>query len=61
MNVMTALQDLADRLGLHPAPHRTADGRPRRLFLAAAGLASLALWTAIGWGLWRLIAWLGWI
>jgi hypothetical protein len=59
MNVMTALQDLADRLGLPPAPHQTADGRPRLVFLAVAGLVSLALWAVIGWGLWRLIVWLG--
>jgi hypothetical protein len=59
MNMMTALQELADRLGLLPASHRTADGRPRLVFLAIAGLASLALWTVIGWGLWRLVVWLG--
>lgn len=58
MNLITTLQDLADRLGLRMLPLRTTDGQPNRLFLAIAGLASLALWTIIGWGVWRLVAWL---
>jgi hypothetical protein len=56
--MMAALQELADRLGLDPAPHRTADGRPRGVFLCLAGLVSLALWIGIGWVLVRLVAWL---
>ena len=47
------LRVLADRLGLHPASYRGADGRLSlglRLLLVAA-LLSLALWGAIGWGL----------
>ena len=51
---MTLLQVVADRLGLDPAPHRTADGRPRVAFLCVAGLISLTLWVALGWGLLRL-------
>ena len=58
MKMMAALQALADRLGLDPAPHRTADGRPRLVFLGVAGLVSLALWIGIGWLLVRLVAWL---
>jgi len=56
---MEALLDLADRLGWRPPPHRTADGRPHPMFLVVSGLASLALWAAVGWGLWRLVAGLG--
>ncbi len=56
--MMTALQKLADRLNLDPAPHRTADGRPRVVMLCLAGLVSLGLWIGIGWLLVRLIAWL---
>jgi hypothetical protein len=56
--MMAALQELADRLGLDPAPHRTADGRPRLILLCVAGLASLGLWIGIGWLLARLVAWL---
>ena len=58
MRMMAALQELADRLGLDSAPHRTADGRPRRVFLCVAGLVSLGLWIGIGWLLTRLVAWL---
>ena len=54
--MMAALQELADRLGLDPALHRTADGRPRRVFLCVAGLVSLGLWIGIGWMLARLVA-----
>ena len=46
---MVALQTLAERLGLGPAMHRTPEGAPRTIFLVTACLASLALWTAIGW------------
>lgn len=56
--MMAALQGLADRLGLDPAPHLTADGRPRRFLLAVAGLISLTLWIGIGWILVRLVGWL---
>ena len=55
MNLMTALQDLADRLGLDPPPHRGSDGGPRWIFLTLVGLASLALWVALGYGLARLL------
>ena len=58
MTLMAALQELADRLGLDPPPHRTADGRPRWVLLAFVGLVSLGLWIGIGWGLVRLLAWL---
>jgi len=55
-----ALLDLANRLGWRPPPRRrTADGRPHPIFLIVSGLASLALWAAVGWGLWRLVAGLG--
>ena len=56
---MTLLQVVADRLGLDPAPHRTADGRPRVAFLCVAALVSLTLWAAVGWGVWRLLGWIG--
>jgi hypothetical protein len=56
--MMAALQELADRLGLNPGPHRTADGRPRLVFLCVAGLVSLALWIGIGCLLVRLVGWL---
>ena len=57
--MMAALEQLADRLGLDPAPHRTADGRLRPGLLIVAGLASLALWVLIGWGVVALLVWLG--
>ena len=56
--MMATLQALADRLGLDPAPHRTAEGRPRLVLLGIAGLVSLALWIGIGWLLLKLAAWL---
>jgi hypothetical protein len=57
--MMAALQALADRLGLDPALYRTADGRPRWLFLFVAGLVSLGLWLGIGWAVIRLAGRLG--
>lgn len=56
--MMAALQQLADRLGLDPAPHRTVEGRPRLFLLCVAGLISLGLWIGIGWVLVRLVTWL---
>lgn len=56
--MMAALQELADWLGLDPAPHRAADGRPRRVLLCIAGLISLGLWIGMGWVLARMLAWL---
>lgn len=53
---MTTLQIVAERLGLDPSWHRTAQGAPRHGLLIVAGLASLALWTGIGWGLVRALA-----
>ena len=58
MSLLAALQDLAERLGLDPAPHHTADGRPRWVFLLIAGLVSLGLWFGIGWVLVKLAEWL---
>lgn len=58
MSPMTSLQIVAERLGLDPSWHRTAQGAPRHGLLIVAGLASLALWTGIGWGLVRALAWL---
>jgi hypothetical protein len=59
VDFMTLLQRVADRLGLDPAPHRTADGRPRLAFLCVAGLASLTVWVVIGWSVLRLLGWMG--
>jgi hypothetical protein len=58
VNLIVTLEELADRLGLRSIALRSTDGRPKLLFLAVAGLVSLALWTMVGWSLWRLIAWL---
>jgi hypothetical protein len=59
VTLMTALQALADRLGLDPAPHLTPDGRPRVLFLCVAGAISLTLWIGVVWALVRTVARLG--
>ncbi len=59
MNLIMTLQDVAVRLGLQPIPRRMANGHHKGLFLVVAGLASLALWTIVGWSVLRLVAWLG--
>ncbi len=58
MNVMAPLDHMAHRLGLDPAIHRAADGRPRPVLLLVAGLVSLGLWILIGWGVVALVGWL---
>ena len=51
MSPVETLQRVADRLGLDPAWCCTARGQPRTRLMVAAGLASLALWTTLGWAL----------
>jgi hypothetical protein len=58
MSPIATLQLVAERLGLDPAWCCTAEGRLRPELLVVAGLASLALWTTLGWALLHAMAWL---
>jgi hypothetical protein len=58
MSPIATLQRVVERLGLDPAWCCTARGQPRLELLLAAGLASLALWTTLGWALLHAMAWL---
>jgi hypothetical protein len=58
MSPIATLQRVAERLGLDPAWYCTARGQPRPGLVVAAGLASLALWTTLGWALLHAMAWL---
>ena len=58
MSPLATLWMIAERLGLDPAWYCTARGQPRLGLLVVAGLASLALWTSLGWSLVHAMAWL---
>jgi hypothetical protein len=58
MSPIATLQRVAERLGLDPGVVLHGGGQPRPGLLVAAGLASLALWTTLGWALLHAMAWL---